>query len=166
MTLQELLYIQLHGEKNLTEGAVKKDVASCIDEEFNFFTGTKRAERILEGLDESLPYVAGLRKAVEFMKVYENKTLKEENLSKNGAKILLHDAFKGIFESIHNLEKSTISYNRANKKELAKVYSTLLFEAQLLGEKYDVDVDDLKFKNEEMKNLVVEDFNLIASEVL
>lgn len=166
MTLQELLYIQLHGEKNLIEEAVKKDVASCINEEFNFFTGTKRAEHILEGLDQNLPYIAGLRKAIEFLKVYESKTLKEETLSKNGAKILLHDTFRGLLESINSLEKSTIVFNRANKKELAKVYSTLLFEAQTLGEKYDVDVEDLVFKNEEMKNLVIEDFNLIVSEVL
>ena len=166
MTLQELLYIQLHGEKNLAEESVKKDVASCIDEEFNFFTGTKRAEHILEGLEQTLPYITGLRKAIEFLKVYESKTLKEETLSKNGAKILLHDTFRGLLESINSLEKSTIVFNRANKKELAKVYSTLLFEAQVLGEKYGIDVDDLIFKNEEMKNLVIEDFNLIVSEVL
>lgn len=166
MTLQDLLYIQLHGEENLIKEAVKKDVASYINEEFNFFVGTKRIERILEGFDENLPYIAGLRKATEFIKVYENKILKEEALSKNGAKILLHDAFNGILESINNLEKSVITYNRSNKKELAKIYATILFEAQLLGDKYGVDVDDLIFKNDEMKNLVVEDFNLIVSEVL
>ena len=166
MTLKDLLHIQLHGEENLNEEAVKKQVASFIDEEFDLFLGTKRAEHILEGFEESLPYMSGLRKAINFLKVSENKMLKEEIISKNGAKILLHDAMNGIYESIHNLEKSVVVYNRSNKKELAKVYSTLMFEAQMFGDEYGVEVKDFKFKNEEMTELVTQDFKRIAAEVL
>lgn len=165
MTLQDLLHIQLYGEENLREQEAQKEVASCIDEEYDFFVGTKRAESVLESIDKELPYVSGINKAIMFFKVNENRVLKEEKMTQNGVRILLHDALKGLEESVHILESNRHGYNTADKRELAKIYASLLFEAQLIGDEYNITVDDLMFKNDEMRQFVAEDFRYIAREV-
>jgi len=165
MTLQELLHIQLHGEENLREQKAQEEVALYIDEEYNFFVGTKRAENVLSAIDRELPYVPGIKKAIDFLKVNESKVLKEDTLTTNGARILLHDALRGLEESVHILESNKHGYNSADKRELAKIYASLLFEAQIMGERHGIEVDDLDFKNDEMKQFVAEDFKYIAKEI-
>lgn len=165
MTLQELLHIQLHGEDNLREQKAQREVATCIDEEYDFFIGTKRAEEVLKTIDNKLPYVPGIKKAINFLKVSESKTLKEETMTDNGARILLHDALRGLEESVHILESNKHGYNSADKRDLAKIYASLLFSAQTLGDKHSIHVEDLKFKNDEMTEFVAEDFKYIAREV-
>lgn len=165
MTLKDLLYRELHGEDNLKEQAAKREASLCMDEEFNFFVGTKRVETLLEGIGKNEPYLSGINKAVGFLKVRENKVLNEEKMTKSGAKIIIHDIMTGLKESVHSLESSVRSYSRANKEQLAKIYSTLLFETQQFGEEFGIDVGDLAIENKELKNLIEKDFMSIAEEI-
>lgn len=165
MTIKELLYREMHGEKNLRIQEVKKEVETCIDEDFDFFLGTKRVSNILEGVNTDLPYMNGINKAVGFLKVYEDRILSERKVTPLTAKLLLHDIMMGLNESINTLENSVLFYNRADKEKLAKVYSTILFEAQKIGLDNKVEVDDLRVKNKELQDLIEEDFFTISEEV-
>lgn len=166
MTLKDLLYRELHGEENLKEQEAKREASLCINEEFDFFVGTKRVETLMEGISKSESYLSGINKAIGFLKVRESKVLNEEKLTASGAKILIHDIMTGLKESVHSLESSVRNYSRANKDKLAKIYSTLLFETQQFGEEFGIEVGNLEVKNKELKNLIEKDFLTIAEEIL
>jgi len=166
MTIRELLYKELHGESVLKATEVREEVSLCVDKDFDFFVGTERVKPLMEGMDQNLPYVPGLNKAIGFLKVYENKILKEEKVTERTAKILLHDIMIGLNESIKALESGVLTYKKADKEKLAKIYSTLLFEAQSIGHLYDVEVNDLRIKNYDLKELIEEDFFTMSEEVL
>lgn len=166
MTIKDLLYRELHGEENLKAKAIKKEVSSCVNEDFDFFVGTKRVSTLLEGVSESLPYMAGINRAISFLKVYESKVLKEQKITPLTASILLHDIMTGLNESVNTLEKSVLSYKNADKEKLSKIYSTILFEAQQMGEKYGVSVEDLRVENTELRDSIERDFFAIGEEIL
>ena len=156
----------MNGIEDLKKKEVKEEVEMSLDEDFDFFVGTKRATTLLEDFPEESSYIAGINKAIGFLKVYERRILNEEKITGFTAKILLHDILMGLNESVNALESSVLTYKRADKEKLAKIYSTLLFEAQMIGETHKVRVDDLRVKNEELQNLIEKDFFILTEEVL
>lgn len=166
MTIKELLYRELNGAENLKIKEVKEEVLSCMNEDFDFFVGTQRVEELLEDVSPEVPYYSGINRAINFLKVYENKTLKEEKITGLTAKILLHDIMMGLNESINALESSILYYKKADKENMAKIYSTLLFEAQHIGDTHKVKVDDLRVKNKELQDLIEKDFFILSEEIL
>lgn len=166
MTIRDLLYKEMHGADNLRKQEVRKEALSCMNEDLDFFVGTQRATTLMEGISDSLPYMEGVNKAINFLKVYENKVLKEEKITGLTAKILLHDIMIGLNESVKSLEKSIVGYNNADKETMAKIYSTLLFEAQHIGDTYGVKVNDLRVKNTELQEMIENDFFTLSEEVL
>lgn len=166
MTINEILQEQLYGKQIIEEKEAKQEVAQYINETYNFFLGSERVKKLLESLDASLPYVAGIKKSVDYIVMMESKVLNEEHITNHMAEIILHDSTRYLLESLKTLEESVSLFKKADLETLSKVYATILFEQQMLGEEHGIFVKNLPVKNAELNSLIEKQFMYIVKEVL
>ena len=75
-TIREILDIEKNGRNTIKENKELNAILECVDDLTGVFIGSKRIEAALNELDGS--YVGPLKRAMNTLKVYENKMLNEE----------------------------------------------------------------------------------------
>ena len=162
-TIREILDIETNGKNTIKEDKNINEIVECIDDYSGLFVGSKRMEKLLE--NETGSYVAPLKKAMNTLKVYENRVLDEETFSKSSARILVYDVQKYLKESYDALTAKKRAFREMNKENIAKIYSTALFELNVICKKNDIILENI-IDDEEFRESVSDDMAVIVSEVL
>lgn len=162
-TIREILDIQTNGRNTIKEDKNINSIVECIDEYTGLFMGTKRMENLLEGISGS--FVAPFKKAMNTLKVYENRVLDEETFSKPAARILVYDVNRYLKESYDALTAKKREFREMDKEVISKLYSTALFELATICKKNDIILEDI-IDDEEFKEAVSNDMAIIVNEVL
>lgn len=163
LTINEILDIEKNGRNTIKEKKELASIAECIDNYTGFFVGSKRVEPIIVEMSDE--YAIPLFKAMNVIKVYENRVLEEENISSSSARILAYDIHKYLKESYELLTMRKRAFREMDKEDISKVYSTMLFELAVLCKKYDIILEDI-ISDESLRESVSDDMSKIVSEVL
>lgn len=162
-TIREILDIEKNGRNTIKEQKELNEIVECIDDLTGFFVGSKRVNRMLNEMSGN--FVEYLKKAMNTLKVYENKALNEEDMSSSAARILAYDIHKYLVESYKELTSQKRAFKEMNKENVSKVYSTMLFELEALCNKYDIILEDF-IKDEQLVESISDDMAKIINEVL
>ena len=162
-TIREILDIQTNGRNTIKEDKNLNSIVECIDDYSGLFVGTKRMGTLLDEAEGA--WVAPMKKAMNTLKVYENRVMNEEAFSKPSARILVYDVHRYLKESYDALTAKKRAFREMDKEDVSKVYSTALFELGAICKKYDIVLEDI-VDDEEFRETISDDMAIIASEVL
>ena len=162
-TIREILDIEKNGRNTIKENKELNAILECVDDLTGVFVGSKRIEAVLNELDGS--YVGPLKRAMNTLKVYENKMLNEEVMSKAATRILVYDVHKYLKESYDALLSNKRAFKEMDKSGVSKAFSTALFELHQICEDNDIYVEDF-VENEVLKETISDDMAKIVNEVL
>lgn len=163
ITIKEILDIEMNGKNTIKEERELNEICSCVDSLTGIFEGTKRAESAISGL--SGKYVDELKRAISTMKVYEKKALNEEEMSDSAARILLYDVQKYLQNSYKALTESKREYKLMNKENIARAYSSIIFEQLSIAKERGIYLDNI-ISDEALYEQVSDDMAKIVNEVL
>ena len=162
-TIREVLDIEKNGRNTIKENKELDAILECIDDLTGVFVGSKRIENTLNELDGS--YVAPLKKAMNALKVYENRCLNEETMTKAATRILVYDVHKYLKESYDALLANKRAFREMDKSGVSKAFSTALFELYQICEDNDIYIEDF-VTNETLRETISNDMAKIMTEVL
>lgn len=162
-TIREILDIEKNGRNTIKEQKELDEILECVDDLTGIFVGSKRIESVIKEMSGS--YVEPLKKAMNALKVYENRMLNEETFTKAAARILAYDIHKYLKESYDALLEKKRAFREMDKHNVSVAFSTALFELNQLCEDYDIKLPD--FINEEVLiESISDDMAKIMNEVL
>lgn len=162
-TIREILDIEKNGKNTIKEEQELDEILECVDDLTGFFIGSKRIENTIKEMNGS--YVEPLKRAMNTLKVYENKMLNEESMSKAALRILVYDVQKYLKESYDALLANKRAFREMDKSGVSKAFSTALFELNQICEENDIYLED--FINEEvLRESISDDLAKIMNEVL
>lgn len=162
-TIREILDIEKNGRNTIKEQRELDAILECVDDLTGVFVGSKRIESVINEMNGS--YVEPLKKAMNTLKVYENKMLNEEAFSKAAARILTYDVHKYLKESYDALLSNKRAFREMDKSGISIALSTALFELNQICEEYDIVLPDF-VKDEVLRETVSDDMAKIVNEVL
>lgn len=162
-TIREILDIEKNGRNTIKEQKELNEILECIDDLTGIFVGSKRIASAINEM--SGPYVEPMKKAMNALKVYENKCLNEETMTKAAARILAYDIHKYLKESYDALLKNKRAFKEMDKTAVSIAFSTALFELDQLCQDHDIIVEDF-IDNEVLFETVSDDMAKIVNEVL
>ena len=138
-TIREILDIERNGRNTIKEQKELDAILECVDDLTGVFVGSKRIESIINEMKGA--YVEPMKKAMNTLKVYENRMLNEETFTKAAARILVYDVHRYLKES----------------------YDALL--SNKICEEYDIILQDF-IDNEVLRETISDDMAKIVNEVL
>ena len=150
-TIREILDIEKNGRNTIKEQKELDEILECVDDLTGVFVGSKRIESVINEMSGA--YVAPLKKAMNALKVYENRMLNEETFTKAAARILVYDIHKYLKESYDAL------------LAVSMAFSTALFELHQICEEFDIVLPDF-VSNEVLRETISDDMAKIVNEVL
>ena len=162
-TIREILDIEKNGRNTIKEQKELDAILECVDDLTGIFVGSKRIESIINELDGA--YVAPLKKAMNALKIYENKCLNEETMTKAAARILAYDIHKYLKESYDALLANKRAFREMDKSVVSKAFSTALFELNQLCQEHDIILEDF-IDNEVLFETISDDMAILVNEVL
>ena len=162
-TIREVLDIEKNGRNTIKEQRELDEILECVDDLTGFFVGSKRIESAINEMSGS--YVEPMKKAMNALKVYENRCLNEEIMSKAAARILAYDIHKYLKESYDALLRNKRAFREMDKSAVSKAFSTAFFELNQLCEENNIYVEDF-VDNEILLETISDDMALIVNEVL
>lgn len=162
-TIREILDIEKNGRNTIKEQKELDAILECVDDLTGVFVGSKRIESVINEMSGS--YVEPLKKAMNTLKVYENRMLNEETFTKAAARILAYDVHKYLKESYDALLSNKRAYREMDKSGISMALSTALFELHEICEEYDIVLPDF-IEDEVLKEAVTDDMAKIVNEVL
>ena len=162
-TIREVLDIEKNGRNTIKEQRELNEILECVDDLTGFFVGSKRIESAINEMSGS--FVEPLKKAMNALKVYENKCLNEETMTKAAARILAYDIHKYLKESYDALLKNKRAFREMDKSAVSKAFSTALFELNQLCSENDIIVEDF-VDNEILVETISDDMAILVNEVL
>jgi predicted Zn-dependent protease with MMP-like domain len=162
-TIREILDIEKNGRNTIKEQKELDEILECVDDLTGVFVGSKRINSVINEMSGS--FVEPMKKAMNALKVYENKALNEETMTKAAARILAYDISKYLKESYDALTANKRAFREMDKSGVSLAFSTALFELYQLCEEHDILVED--FVNDEcLREMVSDDMAKIMNEVL
>ena len=162
-TIREILDIEKNGKNTIKEERELDEILECVDDLTGFFVGSKRIENTINEM--SGLYVEPMKRAMNTLKVYENKMLNEESMSKAAARILAYDVHKYLKESYDALLSNKRAFREMDKSGVSKAFSTALFELNQLCEENDIFLEDF-VEEEVLRESISDDLAKIMNEVL
>lgn len=162
-TIREIFDIEKNGRNTIKEQKELDAILECVDDLTGVFVGSKRINSVINEMKGS--YVEPLKKAMNTLKVYENKSLNEEVMSKAAARILSYDIEKYLKESYDALTANKRAFREMDKSGVSLVFSTALFELYQLCQEHDILVEDF-ITDECLREMVSDDMAKIVNEVL
>lgn len=162
-TIREILDIEKNGRNTIKEQRELDEILECVDDLTGIFVGSKRIESAINEMSGS--YVEPMKKAMNALKVYENKCLNEEDMTKAAARILAYDIHKYLKEGYDALLKNKRAFREMDKTAVSKAFSTALFELNQLCQDHDIILEDF-IDNEVLFETVSDDMAKIVTEVL
>ena len=162
-TIREILDIEKNGRNTIKEQRELDAILECVDDLTGVFVGSKRIESAINEMKGS--YVEPMKKAMNTLKVYENRMLNEETFTKAAARILAYDVHKYLKESYDALMANKRAFKEMDKTGISMAFSTALFELNQLCEEHDIVLPDF-IDNEILRETVSDDMAKIVTEVL
>lgn len=162
-TIREILDIEKNGRNTIKEQRELDEILECVDDLTGVFVGSKRIDSAINGMEGA--YVGPMKKAMNALKVYENRMLNEETFTKAAARILVYDIHKYLEESYDALMAKKREYREMDKSGISKAFSTAIFELNQICEEYDIVLPDF-IKDEVLRETVSDDMAKIVNEVL
>ena len=162
-TIREILDIEKNGRNTIKEQRELDAILECVDDLTGVFVGSKRIESAINEMKGS--YVEPMKKAMNTLKVYENRMLNEETFTKAAARILAYDVHKYLKESYDALMANKRAFKEMDKTGISMAFSTALFELNQLCEEHDIVLPDF-IDNEILRETVSDDMAKIITEVL
>lgn len=162
-TIREILDVEKNGRNTIKEQKELDEILECVDDLTGFFVGSKRIEENLKDMSGS--FVEPLKRAMNTLKVYENKCLNEETMNKAAARILAYDVHRYLEESYDALMANKRAFREMDKTAVSKAFSTALFELNQLCEENDIYLNDF-VEDEVLRESISDDLAKILNEVL
>ena len=162
-TIREILDIEKNGRNTIKEQKELDEILECVDDLTGIFVGSKRIESVIKEMSGS--YVEPLKRAMNALKVYENRMLNEETFTKAAARILAYDIHKYLKESYDALLLNKRAFREMDKSGISKAFSTALFELNQLCQENDIYLSDF-VENEVLRETISDDMAKIMNEVL
>ena len=162
-TIREILDIEKNGRNTIKEQKEFDAILECVDDLTGIFVGSKRIESAINEMNGS--YVEPMKKAMNALKVYENRCLNEETMTKAAARILAYDVHKYLKESYDALMKNRRAFREMDKSAVSIAFSTALFELNQLCQEHDIILEDF-ITDEILRETVTDDMAKIVNEVL
>ena len=162
-TIREILDIEKNGRNTIKEQKELDAILECVDDLTGIFIGSKRIESAINEMNGS--YVEPMKKAMNALKVYENRCLNEETMTKAAARILAYDVHKYLKESYDALMKNRRAFREMDKSAVSIAFSTALFELNQLCQEHDIILEDF-ITDEILRETVTDDMAKIVNEVL
>lgn len=162
-TIREILDIEKNGRNTIKEQKELDAILECVDDLTGIFVGSKRIESAINEMNGS--YVEPMKKAMNALKVYENRCLNEETMTKAAARILAYDVHKYLKESYDALMKNRRAFREMDKSAVSIAFSTALFELNQLCQEHDIILEDF-ITDEILRETVTDDMAKIVNEVL
>lgn len=162
-TIREILDIEKNGRNTIKEQKELDEILECVDDLTGIFVGSKRIETVIKEMSGS--YVEPLKRAMNALKVYENRMLNEETFTKAAARILAYDIHKYLKESYDALLLNKRAFREMDKSGISKAFSTALFELNQLCQENDIYLSDF-IENEVLRETISDDMAKIMNEVL
>lgn len=162
-TIREILDIEKNGRNTIKEQKELDEILECVDDLTGVFVGSKRIESVINEMSGA--YVAPLKKAMNALKVYENRMLNEETFTKAAARILVYDIHKYLKESYDALLANKRAFREMDKSGVSMAFSTALFELHQICEEFDIVLPDF-VSNEVLRETISDDMAKIVNEVL
>ena len=162
-TIREILDIERNGRNTIKEQKELDAILECVDDLTGVFVGSKRIESIINEMKGTS--VEPMKKAMNTLKVYENRMLNEEAFTKAAARILVYDVHRYLKESYDALLSNKRAFREMDKTEISKAFSTALFELNQICEEYDIILSDF-IDNEVLRETISDDMAKIVNEVL
>ena len=162
-TIREILDIEKNGRNTIKEQKELDAILECVDDLTGVFVGSKRIESVINEMSGS--YVEPMKKAMNALKVYENRCLNEETMTKAAARILGYDVHKYLKESYDALLKNRRAFREMDKSAVSIAFSTALFELNQLCQEHDIILEDF-VEDEILRETVSDDMAKIVTEVL
>lgn len=162
-TIREILDIEKNGRNTIKEQKELDAILECVDDLTGVFVGSKRIGSAINEMKGA--YVEPMKKAMNALKVYENRMLNEETFTKAAARILVYDIHKYLKESYDALLSNKRAFREMDKTGISTAFSTALFELNQICEQYDIIVPDF-IENEVLRETVSDDMAKIVNEVL
>ena len=162
-TIREILDIEKNGRNTIKEQKEFDAILECVDDLTGIFVGSKRIDSAINEMNGS--YVEPMKKAMNALKVYENRCLNEETMTKAAARILAYDVHKYLKESYDALMKNRRAFREMDKSAVSIAFSTALFELNQLCQEHDIILEDF-ITDEILRETVTDDMAKIVNEVL
>ena len=162
-TIREILDIEKNGRNTIKEQRELDEILECVDDLTGVFVGSKRIESAINGMEGA--YVGPMKKAMNALKVYENRCLNEETMTKAATRILVYDVHKYLKESYDALLANKRAFREMDKSGVSKAFSTALFELYQICEDNDIYIEDF-VTNETLRETISNDMAKIMTEVL
>ena len=162
-TIREILDIEKNGRNTIKEQRELDAILECVDDLTGVFVGSKRIDSVINEMKGA--YVEPMKKAMNALKVYENRMLNEETFTKAAARILAYDVHKYLKESYDALLSNKRAFREMDKTGVSVAFSTALFELNQICEQYDIILTDF-VENEVLRETISDDMAKIVNEVL